>query len=547
MRIHALPRIPLLALAVAFVAVLALWWPAAPADAHPLGNFTINHYTRIDVTGEGIELFRVLDLAEIPSAQELPRIDAGGDSWAAAKASELRQHMTLRFDGKELALSDVSHELKIGEGQAGLQVVRLEVRYRAALPAGWRDGDARIAFEDANYADRIGWREVVVRVGSGVELVASDVPAESVSAELTAFPTGLASPLDVRAALFAVQPGAGAPLPAISSDAARATRGNTDSTLTRFADLAGKDRLTPGVIAIALLAAVGFGAVHALSPGHGKTVVAAYLVGSRGTAKHALLLGLTVTITHTSTVYLLGGIALYLSEYIVPEKLYPWLGVSSGALIVLLGTSLFYGRLRASGLGSSAARWLRARLSIATRQTALAGEAGALSIAMPSARSTRSTHEHEHEHEHGAHGGHDDKRPHSHGIGPAHSHAIPGQDGEPVTWRSLIGLGIFGGMIPCPSAIVVMLSAIALHRVAFGLVLIVAFSVGLAGVLTAIGFALVYARALTARVPALQRIADRAGQSEGVLPMAVRVFPVAAAGAVITAGLIIALRAFAQF
>ena len=132
---------------------------------------------------------------------------------------------------------------------------------------------------------------------------------------------------------------------------------------------------------------------------------------------------------------------------------------------------------------------------------------------------------------------------HKHGFGPAHAHAIPGADGEPVTWQRLLGLGIFGGMIPCPSAIVVMLSAIALHRVGLGLVLILAFSIGLAVVLTGIGFAVVWAQ----RIPFFQRAMDRADRSTGLLAVAVRVLPVVAAVLVTAAGVVITSRAAGQF
>ena len=288
-----------------------------------------------------------------------------------------------------------------------------------------------------------------------------------------------------------------------------------------------------------------------MTPGHGKTIVAAYLVGSRGTAWHALLLGLVVTVTHTSTVYLVGFVALYLSQYIVPEDLYPWLGIASGALILIMGLTLLTSRLRASGLLGDAASWLQARTWARSSQLASYGESGAVALAMPAANVPDAhVHQHapapghtDHHHSHG-----DDDRagdsPHRHGFGASHSHHIPGQDGEPVTLRGLIGLGMFGGMIPCPSAIVVMLSAIALHRVALGLVLIVAFSVGLAGVLVAIGFALVFARTYGSRLPMLGRVGARIERG-ALTSMFVRAVPVAAAGAVIAAGLVITLRALA--
>jgi ABC-type nickel/cobalt efflux system permease component RcnA len=548
--VHATHRLfALFALAVLAAVILAVALPARQAAAHPLGNFTINHYTRIDVTAQGIEVFRVLDMAEIPAFQERQQIDADGDgnvsadesaAYARTAASALANGMSLTVAGSEVELAPVNQSVTFPEGQADLRTLRLEVTYAAPLPRDVLASAASVEYEDGNYRDRIGWREVVVRGGPGVELGASADALVDVSNELRSYPEDqLASPLDVRSVSFSISPGQGAPLPAGTNDQADATRGNPDATLGRFSDLIARDDLTFPVVVGALLLAVGFGAIHALSPGHGKTIVAAYLVGSRGTAKHALLLGLTVTLTHTSSVYVLGFVTLYLSQYILPEELYPWLGVASGAIVLAMGAALLLSRVRSSGLAGDAARWLSQHAPRLRRaERALAAETGALSIARtaPTSHQHVRSDAHEHSHSHDA--------PHDHGLAK-HSHRIPGQDGEPVTWRSLVGLGVFGGMIPCPSAIVVMLSAIALHRVGFGLLLIVAFSVGLAGVLTGIGFAIVYARAIGERLPLARRIAVRAQQS-GFGAFAIRMFPVAAATAVVAAGAVITLRALAQ-
>ncbi len=544
---------------------------AAPssASAHPLGNFTINHYSRIDVSATGIEVFRVLDMAEIPTVQERPRIDTNGDgtlapaeteAWATAKIDELREGMTLRINGDETALRPTTHTLAFPEATAGLSILRLEVTYAAALPDGWQDSTPRVEYEDTNYAGKLGWREIVVRAGPGVELIESSAPATDISSALTAYPENtLSSPLDLRSATATFKPGTGAPLPVIDTGAERAVRGNPDSSLDRFGELIAKDNLSFGVIAVSLIAAAGFGAVHALSPGHGKTIVAAYLVGSRGTAKHALLLGLVVTATHTSSVYLLAFVTLSLSEYILPEDLYPWLSLASGAIILVMGIALLAGRLRSSGLLAPA--YERMRATFARPAVALAAsEHGAMAMTMPSMHTVGASaqhgavaHAHDHDVDDHTQDGHphDDRAhepdtAHSHGLGGAHSHAIPGADGEPVRWQQLVGLGVFGGMLPCPTAIVVMLSAIALHRVVFGLVLIVAFSVGLAAVLTGIGFALVYSRAIAARVPFLRTLGDRSDRAGTLAAWTLRLLPVGAAAAVCVAGVLITLHALAQ-
>jgi ABC-type nickel/cobalt efflux system permease component RcnA len=554
-----------LAVSAAIIALCSSsFWPAGSADAHPLGNFTVNHYTRLDVSATGIEVYRVLDMAEIPALQERQRIDVNEDgivddaeaaAYVTSAATAIGDALSLVVDGERRALTPASTNLSFPEGQGGLSLLRLEISFRADLPENWRDAPLLVAFSDANDLDRIGWREVIVRGGPGVELESSSVPAVDVSNELTAYPDeSLSSPLDVRTASFSFASGSGAPFAGTDPRRAEAVRGNPDGALAGFADLLVKDDLSAGVIAAALVAALAFGAYHALTPGHGKTVVAAYLIGSRGTARHALLLGLVVTATHTSSVYIVGFVALYLSQYILPEDLYPWLGLVSGGLILAMGVSLLASRLRSTGIARACLTYVLAwmpRFGAPRPAMALATEAASVSAVR--LREHGSAHEHsgdlhnhrfsshDHAHEHAV----TESDPHRHGFGPAHSHGIPGLGGEPVTLRSLIGLGIFGGMIPCPSAIVVMLGAIALHRVAFGLLLIVAFSLGLATVLVTIGFALVYANAIKERVPMLRALEARASGC-GVTGVALRLLPVVSAAAVVVAGLVITLRALTQ-
>jgi ABC-type nickel/cobalt efflux system permease component RcnA len=257
--------------------------------------------------------------------------------------------------------------------------------------------------------------------------------------------------------------------------------------------------MTPAFVALALLAAAAWGAAHALGPGHGKTIVAAYLVGSQGTARHAFLLGLTVTATHTSTVIALGLVTLYASRFVAAEDLYLWLSVGSGLLVVALGLILLGARLR---------RFL-----------------------------SRPAAAHGHDHGHMHHDRHDPGHGHSHDHAPSHSH-VPASPGL----RGLIALGISGGLLPCPTALVVMLGAIALDRVVFGLVLVLAFSVGLAGVLTGIGIALVYANRLLSG-------SSRLGSALGRIPFSSRwlqLAPLASAFVVLVAGLILTGRALTE-
>jgi len=239
------------------------------------------------------------------------------------------------------------------------------------------------------------------------------------------------------------------------------------------------------MICLALAVAVGLGAFHALEPGHGKTVVAAYLVGTRGTARHALSLGLIVTATHTAGVYLLGVVTLYASRYVIPERLYPWLGVLSGLLIAGLGCTLFLRRYT----GGEATHTHGHTPGHPHGHS----HAHAHGHTHPHAQTPGQTHPHRHGHPHTL----------AHAQTPGQAHAVhhhhPHQPGETVSYRELLTLGVTGGMVPCPAALVVLLSAVALQRIGFGLLLIVAFSVGLATVLMGIGLFMVYARRFMAR------------------------------------------------
>lgn len=249
---------------------------------------------------------------------------------------------------------------------------------------------------------------------------------------------------------------------------------------------------TPGFVFISMLIAGVFGAMHALSPGHGKTVVAAYLIGTRSTAKHAVFLGFIVTLTHTIGVFLLGVATFFASRYILPEQLYPWLSAASGSIVFIIGTVMFVMRMR-----SVFSRAHRDR----THGAPQVHDADHHHVDDHHHDDLPDGHHHHH-HQHpdgGHHAAHawDAHHDHKHG----HSHMPPGMDGSPVTWKSLLALGVSGGILPCPSALVLLLAAISLHRVGLGLVLILAFSAGLAVVLTCIGLLFVKARRLLEKLP----------------------------------------------
>lgn len=501
--------------AVATITALAcLLLCGVAAFAHPLGNFTVNRFARVRVEAGTVRVRYVIDMAEIPAFQESQVMDSNRDGGVSAEESadylerlapRLAEGVVLASDGERVPLRLTSKNISMPKGAGGLATLRIECDFEGATTAH-SEGAHRLRFEDANYRERVGWREIVIEAASGVTVFDSDAYGSAVTDELKTYPQDtLAAPLDERTAEFSWTRGA-APSGAV---ALRTRDGHTAvQTRDRFAELISVEELTPLVALLGLLLAAGLGALHAMSPGHGKTVVGAYLVGSRGTAKHAAFLGLTVTITHTSSVFALGLLTLFASQYVLPETLFPYLSLASGVIVLAIGLTLFVRRLR------SAVGW-----------------AGAETHHHHHEHEHVNDHSHEHDHAH-VHTHGDGTLTHSHG-GREHSHMPPGTDGRPLTWRSLLALGVSGGLLPCPSALVVMLSAISLGRVGYGLALIVAFSVGLAATLTAVGLLFVYASRFVA--------SRRAG--EGRL---VKVLPVLSSLVIACAGAAICYEALAQ-
>jgi nickel/cobalt exporter len=437
-----------------FGALLAALLAPAAAAAHPLGNFTVNRYSGVEVSGEALYVHYVVDLAEIPSFQEQDELR--GHRFPA----RLARGLVLEVDGTRVSLVPLEHELTAAPGAGGLETLRFEAVYEAEAPRA-----GTLVFHDTNFGNRIGWKEVVVRAERGARVVSSSAPAESASDALRAYPRDLLdSPLAVDSARASYELGTlpGAP-PALRAAPAAGRDGGG------FKSLVATERLSAGVVALALLVAAFWGAAHALTPGHGKAIVAGYLVGSHGRPRHAVLLGVVVTATHTAGVFALGLVTLLLSRFVVPERLYPWLTVASGLLVVGVGASVLAGRL------SHARAHLRG-----------------------------------HHHDH--HGGH------------LHEHELHG--------RRLVGIGVAAGLLPCPSALVVLLSAIALHRVGLGLALILAFSLGLAATITAIGLLAVLARRAFGRLAL-----------DGPL---VRALPAASALVIVGVGVVITVNALPE-
>ena len=485
---------------------------AGTAGAHPMGNFSINHYARLQVQAKRLHIRYVLDRAEIPTVTEKQTLDRNGDGvvtptekadYLAAQGRQLQSGVTVTVNGKPTELKLLSSDLHFAPGAGGLETMKVFLDWQALLPTG---RNSVVTWDDRNYPERTGWKEVVAAGGAGMGITDTSVPSGDRSRELSVYPRDVIPPQDTQAHFTAV-PGAGAgsataPVPSSSSASRDATPRDA------FTAAIARRELTPGLMLVGLLIAFVFGAFHALSPGHGKTMVAAYLVGTRGTATHAVWLGIIVTVTHTLGVFALGLVTLFASKYVVPEKLYPILSVISGLAVFGVGVWLLVSRLR----GPSGTHEHTHEHGPDEVHLHLEG--------------VEHTHSHDHAHDHSHDHAHDEG--HSHGFGHHHHHVPDG----PITARSLLALGISGGIVPCPSALVVLLSAVALHRIAYGMALITAFSIGLASVLIIIGLLVVSTRHWFERFPASERLLRR--------------LPVASAVAITLIGAMLVIRALTQ-
>jgi nickel/cobalt transporter (NicO) family protein len=519
---------------LAALATVLLVAGATGAAAHPLGNFTVNTASGLRVGPDRLVVDYVVDMAEIPAFQTRQAIDTDHDgevahaeaaAWHARECPRLAAGLRATVDGRPAPLAVTGSALRFPEGVGGLETLRLECALSAPLPAS-----GSLAYTDTNLQDRVGWREITA-VGDRATLEAADVPTTSPSAHLTTYPEDqLSSPLDQRTASLRYRQG-GPPAPAAAAapgaapesagenpasgcevprrgsvadpemgcsgsstapgagTGARAGasgapgRGGVDRATAAFTALVGERSLSPGFAVVALLLAVGLGAAHAVAPGHGKTVMAAYLVGLRGSLRQAATIGATVTLTHTAGVLVL-GLVLSTSRAVASERVYPWLGLGSGLLLAAVGLGLL----------------VRARTG------------------------HRPADGHDHPHRHGHH--HHD---HDHGHVPA---------GQPLGRRGLVALGLAGGLVPSPSAVVVLLGGIALGQAWFGVALVVAYGLGMAATLTGVGLLLAHLRTRMDR-----RLRLPAGS---LLPRLGRFLPAVTASVIVVVGLALAASGAAQ-
>jgi ABC-type nickel/cobalt efflux system permease component RcnA len=460
---------------VAGLVFAALFATASAAAAHPLGNFTVNHLSRITSAGDIVTVRYVLDMAEIPAFALDRSLDAHGTpsrsalaAWADSHAKEIAPQLQLVVDGRNVALAPAGSSVRTRPGAGGLPTLYFTATYHAALGSG----SHRMTYRDASEPGRLGWKDVVV--GAQTEP----------TGELSAYPSALLGSPRTRVAIAAGIDAAGRiaaddkatvsnDVPADGASATPIARSNA------LSDVLAKGAGDPLVVLGALLLAIALGALHALEPGHGKTLLAVSLVGARATPRQAVILATALTVAHTAGVLALGFVVLAATRWIIPEQIYPWITLASGVFVTILGAR-------------AVAREVRGRLPVAHAHAHVHPHA----------------HPHEHDHVH-APGAHHHPHDHDHAqlddLAHARAHAIPGT--APLTFRTAVIAAASGNVAPCPAALVVLLAAISLHRIGYGLALIVAFSVGLALVLTVLGIAVVRSAAWLVARPQFDRVA----------------------------------------
>ncbi|WP_442816758.1 nickel transporter [Streptomyces sp. NBC_01304] len=468
-----------LVLVLAGVTALVLL-PVQRASAHPLGNFTVSRYDGLVASPGRLRVEHVEDLAEIPARQARPAIDrAGRGSWARARCADAAGGMRVTVDGRAARVRLDSSRALTRPGQAGLSTLRVECRLSAALPAG-RGSAVRFDAGD----DGPGWREITAQ-GDRMTLAASDVPKRSVSGRLTTYPQRLLSspPHRTSAALRLTPGGPSLAAERPESPAASVLPRGADRWTQALTGLVARHDLTVGVAALALATALLLGALHALAPGHGKTLMAATAAaGGRSSLRDVLALGASVTVTHTLGVLVLGAVVTAGSA--ATPSVVAWLGLASGALVTLAGVALVR---RAWGL----------------RRAGAHGHHG---------------HGHTHDHGHG--------HTHHHGLAHDHEHLHP----KPRLRDPLL-LGLAGGLVPSPSAVVVLVGAAALGQAWFGFLLVLAYGAGLALTLTLAGLTVVRVGGRAARL----LDARRAGRGRAAV-LARRALPLGTACVVVALG-----------
>jgi nickel/cobalt transporter (NicO) family protein len=456
MRLASESRSRSVARCVAALALVVAMLGAARVSAHPLGNFTINHLTKASIRADDLTLKYVLDIAEIPTFQIMrergidgPQRVARLERWSADEVALVTGGLQVTVDGVALRLIPGAPYAATRPGAGGLPTLYWVEEFRTALPPG--NGARHLEIRDVVYPGRIGWRDIVVS------------PEQEPTKELRSYPSALiGSPRHVEGVRLTLAADARVLARATIDEAESTPAGSTSQIRSNaLSDMLAKGVSNPWLVLLTLIMATGLGALHALEPGHGKTLLAVSLVGARATSKQALILAIGLTFAHTAGVLALGVLMLAAAQWIVPENVYPWITLASGMMVAVLGANAL-------------SRYIKTRRGQAhahidgRMDSSIAGEA------------------HDHEHDHGD-----------------HQHVPSGS--APLSFGSVVLIAMSGNVAPCPAALVVLLAALTLHQLGYGLLVIVAFSVGLASVLTGLGIALVHGATWLSNRPSFEK------------------------------------------
>ncbi len=636
----------------------------APAEAHPLGNFTTNSALHVIISPRAADLTYVVDMAEIPALSVRQELGAPSGSvpikaakhWAQSQCARSGKLLNVADGVSRIELAPKNSVVTFPQGQAGLSTLRLECRYLGQRSSALDQQESNQAaggvakakgqiftISDDNFSERLGWREISVE-GLGVA-VSGDVKLRSPTVMLSKYPKGaISSPLRDQSASLSVVNEAGvndavneassaAGLPNTTVDRSiqggLVARGN-DGLTNRFQSLVAEQDVTLWFALGAMFLALILGGLHALAPGHGKTIMAAYAVSRRGGKRDILAIGATVALTHTVGVALL-GLLVSATSVVSPARTLQWASVVSGVIVFAVGATIVRSRIVRIGsprlfveggyLGSGRPSTLG---SATLPDRAAKQDRGHSDPGHHAHGHDEHGHDHDHGHEaharghvdyghvengphdhsHDRHGhegpGHDgpghadDEHRHDHGPGNghlkhehdhhgehvhdngrssraasnikawlrptfrarsskarndsrfvvsshthggwSHEHVLPAP-GAMVKRRELIAMGLAGGLVPSPSALVVLLGAIALGRVAFGIALVMAYGVGLALTLIAAGLLLVRFES------GARRITSRMTSSTGKrFAWAIQLLPLVSGFAIAGAGLLLVLR-----
>ncbi len=490
--------------------MLALWLVAttAAALAHPLGNFTINHLSEVTVRSGSVDVRYVLDMAEIPTYSEMRerspsgKLDAGGiAAWGHDRAVSLLPQLALSVDGVPAALHVVSTAASTRPGAGGLPTFYLVATYAAALTPGAH----HLSYSDGTYADRLGWKDALVR------------PQTEPTHELTAYPNNLLGSPPDRTAVLADLSATGRVTAQVLASTQTAAAANPAPSAVRsnlLSDLLAKGTGDWKLVAFTLMVAVFLGALHALEPGHGKTLLAVSLVGARATVSQAAILAGALTVAHTIGVVGLGIAIETFKGAFVPDRIYPWITLISGIAIAVIGARSIQRQVvsmrpleHAHGHDHDGTH-AHAHPHVHTlSEHHHATVAEALSSDEELARKAFASHDalhaagSAHDHGDGERHGHD----HATMTDDEHAraHQIPGS--APLRFGPTVWAAMSGGIAPCPAALVVLLAAVALDKVVFGVIVVIAFSFGLAGTLTGLGIAVVRGAAFLQRRRGFER------------------------------------------